>query len=91
MAGSVWTVQDNSYMQQNVSVAGVILCIIFVWFCLLGLLFLLMKDQKLGGYVQITVQGKGFHHQTFVPVYGPDTFMEVNRTVNYARSLSAQA
>jgi len=50
-----------------------------------------MKDRRLSGYIQVTVQGKGFHHQTLVPVRGPETFMQVNQTVNYARSLSALA
>ncbi|MCG7581648.1 hypothetical protein [Mycolicibacterium sp. OfavD-34-C] len=89
--GSVWTVQDMSSLQESISAIGVILCIVFIWLCLLGLLFLLMKDQKLTGYVQVTVQGSGFYHQTFVPVRGPDTFIKVNQMVNYARSLSVVA
>lgn len=88
ISGSVWNVQDMSFWQESISTTGVVLCVIFVWFCLLGLLFLLMKDRKLTGYIQVTVQGKGFHHQTFVPVRGPDTFVWVNQMVNYTRSLS---
>lgn len=80
-----------SSLQESISAIGVILCIVFIWLCLLGLLFLLMKDQKLTGYVQVTVQGSGFYHQTFVPVRGPDTFIKVNQMVNYARSLSVVA
>lgn len=87
--GSVWTVQDMSFWQESISTVGVILCIIFIWLCLLGLLFLLMKDRKLGGYIQVTVQGKGFHHQALIPARRVDTFMRVNQLVNYARSLSA--
>ncbi|CAA0127414.1 Uncharacterised protein [Mycolicibacterium vanbaalenii] len=87
--GSVWTVTDMSQWQEGISAVGVVLCILFIWVCLLGLLFLLMKDRKLTGYIQVTVQGKGFHHQTLVPVRGPDTFAQVHQSVNYARSLSA--
>lgn len=89
--GSVWTVTDMSQWNESISTAGVVLCIIFVWFCLLGLLFLLMKDRKLTGYIQVTVQGSGFYHQTLVPVRGPQTLMHVHQSVNYARSLSALA
>jgi hypothetical protein len=89
--GSVWTVQDNSQYYENISAAGVVLCILFVWFCLLGLLFLLMKDRRIGGYIQVTVQGKGFYHATTIPARSPHTVLEVHEQVNYARSLAAAA
>src|SRR5262249_3224061 len=59
--GSVWTVTDMSRYEETISTTGLVLAIVFVWFCLLGLLFLLMKERRIGGYVQITVQGNGFH------------------------------
>ncbi|BBY90328.1 hypothetical protein [Mycolicibacterium tokaiense] len=89
--GTVWTVTDMSQWHEGISTVGVILCIIFFVFCLLGLLFLLLKDQKLSGFVQVTVQGSGFYHQTLVPVRGTHTFMLVNQSVNLARSLAARA
>jgi hypothetical protein len=89
--GSVWTVTDMSHYQEGVSTTGVILAIIFVWFCLLGLLFLLMKERKLTGYTQVTVQGSGFYHSTLIPAGGPQPLMVVTQQVNYARSLAAAA
>jgi hypothetical protein len=89
--GSVWTVTDMSHWQERISPAGVVLAIIFVWFCLLGLLFLLMKERTISGYIQVTVQGSGFHHSTMVPVAGPQSIWQVNQMVNYARSLAAAA
>jgi hypothetical protein len=65
--GSVWTVTDMSYYQESISTAGIVLAILFVWFCLLGLLFLLMKERRMVGYVQVTVQGNGFHNSTMIP------------------------
>jgi hypothetical protein len=49
-----------SHYEESVSTVGVVLAILFVSFCLLGLLFLLMKDRRLAGYTQVTVQGNGF-------------------------------
>ena len=46
---SVWTVTDMSHYEESVSALGVVLAILFVWFCLLGLLFLLMKDGRYAG------------------------------------------
>lgn len=86
--GSIWTVTDMSHYEERISTAGVVLAILFVWICLLGLLFLLMKDRRLVGYLQVTVQGNGFHHSTMVPAAA---FASVHQTVNYARSLAALA
>jgi hypothetical protein len=89
--GSVWTMTDMSRTEDTVSTAGIVLAVVFVWFCLLGLLFLLMKDRRTVGYVQITVQGSGFHHSTMVGVTSPQTVVYVHQMVNYARTLAAAA
>ena len=75
--------------QEKMAPAGVILCIIFVWFCLLGLLFLLMKERSVTGYVQVTVQGHGFHYATMIPAGHSGIVYSVNQSVNYARTLAA--
>jgi hypothetical protein len=89
--GSAWTVTDMSHYQESISALGVVLAILFIWFCLLGLLFLLMKDRKMVGYIQVTVQGSGFHHSTMIPATGPHSVVGVHQMVNYARSLAAAA
>ena len=89
--GSVWTVTDMSYWQESVSAAGIVLAILFIWFCLLGLLFLLMKDRRMVGHIQVTVQGSGFHHSTMIPASGPQSLIWVHQRVNYARALAAAA
>jgi len=89
--GSVWTVTDMSHYSESISPVGIVLAILFVWFCLLGLLFLLMKERRFGGYIQVTVQGSGFYHSTLIPAVAPMSVMSVNQQVNYARSLAAAA
>lgn len=89
--GSVWTVTDMSRYEESISTAGIVLTIIFVWVCLLGLLFLLMKDRRMVGYIQVTVQGDGFYHSTLIPATHPQSVMNVHQAVNYARSLAAAA
>jgi hypothetical protein len=80
-----------SQYQESISTVGIVLAILFVWFCLLGLLFLLMKDRRMVGYIQVTVQGSGFHHSTMIPATSPHSVMGVQQMVNYARSLAAAA
>jgi hypothetical protein len=57
----------------------------------LGLLFLLAKETKTQGVVQVTVQGPNFVHFTQIPVYHPSAVSDVNSRVNFARSLTAAA
>ena len=87
--GSVWTVSDMTHCQERMSTAGIVLCVIFVWFCLLGLLFLLMKDRVVTGYVQVTVYGDGFHYVTMIPAHSAGVLYNVNDSVDYARTLAA--
>lgn len=90
LRGSVWTVQDLTRPQESISTTGIVLAVIFVWFCFLGLLFLLMKETKMVGHVQVTVQGPGFYHATLVPSGGPHTLPSVMQVVNYARANAAR-
>lgn len=88
--GTAWTVSDMSQTHERMSPVGIILCILFIWVCLLGLLFLLMKEQVVSGYIQVTVQGGGIQHSTLIPA-NRQTAWQVNQTVNYARSLASSA
>ncbi|BAN33320.1 hypothetical protein MAHJHV45_23080 [Mycobacterium avium subsp. hominissuis] len=57
---------------------------------MLGLPFLLMKDRRYAGYIQVTVQGSRFLDTTLIPA-GPDAMMRVTQQVNYARAVAAAA
>ncbi len=79
-----------SHEHERMAPVGIILCIFFIGVCFLGLLFLLMKERTISGYIQVTVQGSGFHHTTMIPA-NHGTAWHVNQMVNYARSLAAVA
>jgi len=87
--GTTWTVQDMTHTTEKISTAGIVLAVVFVWFCLLGLLFLLMKEQVRVGWVQVTVQGPGLHHTTMVPA-SPQALPLAHGFVQHCRSLSAR-
>ncbi|WP_028812248.1 hypothetical protein [Streptomyces flavidovirens] len=89
LKGAVWTVTDMSRTEERMPTAAVVLAVVFFIFCLLGLLFLLMKEKVTTGYVQVTVTSGGRHHSTVVPALGPQTLHMVMGQINYARSLSA--
>jgi hypothetical protein len=87
--GSVWTVMDMSRTEEKISQTGIVLAFLFVWACFLGLLFLLMKDYKTTGYIQVIVQGKGFHHSTMIPASDQNATAMAQHMVAYARTLAA--
>ncbi|WP_406507133.1 hypothetical protein [Streptomyces sp. NBC_00212] len=88
LKGAMWNATDLSRTEEKMPTHAVVLAIIFFLFCLLGLLFLLMKEKKTTGYVQVTVTSGGRHHSTMIPATDPGTFHWVMGQVNYARSLS---
>lgn len=77
-----------SRTEEKIPTVGVVLAIVFALFCLIGLLFLLMKEKRTTGFVQITVTSGGRHHSTMIPAMGPETFPMVMAQVNTARSMS---
>ena len=54
-------------MTESIPPVAIILTIVFVWFCLIGLLFLLMKQKRYTGFVTITVTGVGLYHSVQFP------------------------
>lgn len=92
LRGSVWTVTDMSRTEEYLPTYAIVLAIIFFIFCLLGLLFLLMKAHRTTGFVQVTVNGgNGRYHSTMIPVGAPAHVYDVVQRVNWARSMAAQA
>ncbi|MDH6217381.1 hypothetical protein [Streptomyces pseudovenezuelae] len=88
LRGAVWNATDMSHTEEKLPTVAVVLAIIFFVFCLLGLFFLLMKEKRTTGFIQVTVTSAGRHHSTMIPALGPHTFPAVMGQINYARSLS---
>jgi hypothetical protein len=89
LRGAVWNATDMSHTEEKIPTHAIVLAIVFFIFCLLGLLFLLMKEKKTTGYIQVTVTSAGRHHSTMLPSFGPQSFAQVMGQINYARSLSS--
>ena len=90
--GSVqWVVRDSSRTEESIPAYAIVLAIVFVMACLLGLLFLLIKERRTVGYVEVTVQAEGLYHVTQIPATGRQTLPWVHSQVNHARSWAARA
>jgi hypothetical protein len=86
-----WTVQDMTRRDQGIPTYAIVLAVIFFLFCFLGLLFLLVKEDRTTGWLQVTVQGPAFVHTTQVPANHQGTVADIHARVNFARSLTAAA
>ncbi|TQJ11111.1 hypothetical protein [Kribbella jejuensis] len=85
--GANWSAMDMSRTEEKIPAWAIVLAIIFALACLLGLLFLLVKERKTTGFVQVTVQYGNRTHNTHVGVSSPDQVADVLARVNYARTL----
>ncbi|WP_351229394.1 hypothetical protein [Streptomyces sp. NPDC002133] len=88
LKGAVWNATDMSRSEESIPTHAIVLAVVFSVLCLLGLLFLLMKEKRTTGFIQITVSSAGRHHTTMIPATGPDTIHWVLGQLNYARALS---
>lgn len=91
IGGVVWSYTDMSRTTKSIPTWAIICAIVFFFFCLLGLLFLLAKEERTEGWVQVVVQGPGFVHHVQLPVASVAQAQDYAARVNYARSLSAAA
>ncbi|MFB6619293.1 hypothetical protein ACIGFK_31590 [Streptomyces sp. NPDC085524] len=88
LKGAMWNATDFSRTEEKIPTHAIVLAIVFFIFCLLGLLFLLMKEKKTTGYIQVTVTSGGRHHSTMIPAQDATTYPWVMSQLNLARSLS---
>ncbi|MEL7156340.1 MAG: hypothetical protein AAFN30_07050 [Actinomycetota bacterium] len=68
LAGSTWLAIDQSRVEEKIPVWAIVMAVIFASLCLIGLLFLLVKEQQISGHVEVRVQSGEFWHVTHVPV-----------------------
>ncbi|MFE3827506.1 hypothetical protein [Streptomyces sp. NPDC059092] len=88
LKGAVWNATDMSRTEEKIPTHAIVLAIVFGLLCLVGLFFLLMKEKRTTGFIQVMVTSGGRHHSTMIPAMGPESFQMVMGQINYARSLS---
>ncbi|MEE1804033.1 MULTISPECIES: hypothetical protein [unclassified Streptomyces] len=88
LKGAVWNATDMSRTEEKIPTHAIVLAVVFGLLCLVGLFFLLMKEKRTTGFIQVMVSSGGRHHSTMIPAMGPESFQMVMGQINYARSLS---
>jgi hypothetical protein len=87
LGGTTWIVTNQTQLVEKIPAYAIVLAIIFAFACLLGLLFLLIKERQVQGFVQVSVQGPNFYYATQVPISDQRQVIEVEQRVNYIRGL----
>jgi hypothetical protein len=91
LAGSQWICTDMSRTETRIPPVAIILAIVGALLCLIGLLFLLMKEHVTTGYVEVSVRTGDIYHKVQLPVIHPAQVAQIRQQVNKAQSMAAQA
>jgi ABC-type transport system involved in cytochrome c biogenesis permease subunit len=91
IGGSTWIARDMSRTESKIPTWAIVLAIVFAVFCLLGLFFLLVKEQQTTGYVEVSVQQGQLHHVTQIPLSNAQQVAQVRQLVYQAQSMAAAA
>jgi hypothetical protein len=91
LAGSRWYVEDRTYLEPYTPTWAIVLAVVglFVVF-VLSLLFLLVKDHRVAGYLDVTVRSGSFTGMTRVPA-GSHEAAQLHQKVAYAHQLAEAA
>jgi hypothetical protein len=88
LMGSTWIVRDMHHERESIPTYAIVLAVVFAVACLLGLLFLLIKERTYSGYVEVQVWSADLTHLTQVPVQGPNDVAYVQAQVAHAQALA---
>ena len=91
LAGSQWLFVDRTTTETKIPTWAIVLTIIFTLLCLVGLLFLLVKETTVSGYAEVSVRSGNLVHMTQLPVRTQYDINNYRQLVSQAQTLAAQA
>ena len=91
LAGSQWICTDMTSTQSKIPAWAIIMAIIGALLCLVGLLFLLVKEEVTTGYVEVSVRAGSVYHKTQIPVSNQQQISQIRQQVGNAQILASQA
>ncbi len=87
--GSQWTVRDWTFTRQAIPTWAIVMAVLGAVFCLLGLLFLLVKKPETSGYVEVTVRSGQVFHIVQLQADSPQAVAHARQLVYQAQSMAA--
>jgi hypothetical protein len=91
LKGSQWLVQDRTVHTTGIPAYAIVLAIVFAPACLLGLLFLLIKEERVSGFIVVSVRTGELRHSTEIYTTSAQTYPEYYALVSHAQALAAAA
>jgi hypothetical protein len=91
IGGSQWIVRDTTRTESKIPTWAIVLAVVFALVCLLGLLFLLVKERYTTGSVEVSVQAGSLSHATQIPVSNQLQVAQIRQQVSQAQTLAAAA
>jgi hypothetical protein len=88
LKGTRWVATDNTRIQQRIPTVAIVLAVVFAFVCLLGLLFLLMKEDYVTGYVEVRVTADDLDHWTQVPINATSEVVQKHAIVSQAQAMA---
>jgi hypothetical protein len=89
LRGSQWSVQDQWLSEQKTPTWAIVLAIVgFFCVAIFSLLFLLAKETRFHGTVNVAVTNGGQQYVARIPVYNQQQVHHIYNQVNYVRSLT---
>ena len=85
LGGTTWMVTNQTYVTDSIPAWAIIMAILTVLLCLIGLLFLLVRERRFYGAIQVSVQGPGLSHSTYIPVGNELQIFQINNSVDWIR------
>ncbi|MEP1122437.1 MAG: hypothetical protein ABJH68_00935 [Ilumatobacter sp.] len=86
---SQWTVQDRTFVTQTTPTWAIVMAVLGIVFCLLGLLFLIVKENQTSGYTEVTVRSGNLFHVVQLPANSPHAVAHARQLVYQAQSMAA--
>lgn len=82
---------DQSHVTRRTPGWAIVVAVIFALFFLIGLLFLLVKEEQVAGYVNVTVEAQGRRHVSMVPIQSAMARTDIMQRVGYVQTLTSNA
>ena len=89
LAGTQITVDDHTHSVSKTPTWAIVVAILGVFFFFLSLLFLLVRETEISGYLLVTVRNGELEFSSTIPVSGALQVQEFQGRAIYARKLAA--
>jgi hypothetical protein len=89
LRGTTWIVTNQTTVSEKIPTWAIVMAVVGALACLLGLLFLLVKERTVQGFMQVSVQGPSLYYATQIPVKNEAQIKDIDARANYIRSLVA--